>query len=247
MFDLKLFVTGNSPTSKNAIENLTRVANHALRRGFRLEVIDILRQPHEACAEGVFCTPMLVKKSPGPEAWILGELSDEARLLRALLPEGSDDAQPAVVGASQPRVLLHPRRIVVIDDFEGIHDSFRVALDGAYVDVISARTGELGAEAVHACNPDLVYLDLKMPGKDGVATLRDIRQKNEHTPVIVMTAFADEYMNDLRCANREGLAFELLSKPLDIDELHLVSAVATGGFGPCLAEAGAAPHGSAVA
>jgi circadian clock protein KaiB len=129
---LKLFVTGNSPTSRNAIENLTRVANHALRRGFRLEIIDILRQPHEACAEGVFCTPMLVKKSPGPEAWILGELSDEARLLRAIAT-GRERRRAAGLSSArqQPRALLHPRRIVVIDDFEGIHDSFRVALDGA--------------------------------------------------------------------------------------------------------------------
>ena len=73
-----------------------------------------------------------------------------------------------------------------------------------------------------------------MPGKDGVSTLRDIRSHDTHTPVIVMTAFAEEFTERLRIADHDGAHFELLAKPLDIDELHLVSAVATGGFGPSL-------------
>jgi CheY-like chemotaxis protein len=271
MLEMKLFVTGASPTSRKAVESLTKIASSMLHHGYRLEVIDVLDRPDEASAAGVFCTPMLVKRSPGPEAWMLGDFHNEERLRRVLEPTTpaaprslqARDARPALMIANQ-RVPIHsldgtlaadagapaqgaartdtrrgeaarPKQIVVIDDYEGIHDSFRVALDSAYVDVISARTGDLGVEAVRACDPQLIYLDLKMPGKDGVATLRDIRADNEHAPVIIMTAFAEEFMTQLRAAHADGLGFELLSKPLDIDELYLVSAVATGGFGPSLA------------
>jgi DNA-binding NtrC family response regulator len=157
-----------------------------------------------------------------------------ARELAAAHPDCAEHGS-----ASAPDV---PRfkRIVLIDDYEGIHDSFRVALDGVPVELISAYTGDLGVEAVRACHPDLVFLDLKMPRRDGVSTLREIRERDTHTPIIVMTAFAEEFTSPLESADRDGAYFELLAKPLDIDEIHLVSAVATGGFGRTRAAAATA-------
>jgi CheY-like chemotaxis protein len=230
MVEMKLFVTGSSPTSLKAVENITHVANNVLTRGYRLEVIDVLRHPNAAGAAGVFATPMLIKTKPAPEAWILGELNDPVRLMRVLAPADAPEHAAAVPVPGS-------RRIVVIDDFEGIHESFQVALHDMQVDLICARTGELGVEAVRAGNPNLIFLDLKMPGKDGVSTLRDIRKQNDTAPVIIMTAFADEFTTPLRRADSDGLQFELLAKPLDVDQLYLVSAVATGGFGPCLSDA----------
>ena len=81
---LCLYVAGGAPNSLQAIANLEAICREYLKDGHRLEVVDVLKQPQRAMAEGVIVTPSLAKLSPLPAANILGNLSDKDKVLLAL-------------------------------------------------------------------------------------------------------------------------------------------------------------------
>ncbi len=110
-------------------------------------------------------------------------------------------------------------RILVIDDEEAVRTSFHLALEGLPYRLGTAATGEAGLEALRSEPADLIFLDLHMPGIDGVETLRRLRRAGIETPVYVITAFADEFMQRLQEAVDEGLDFELVRKPIELDDI----------------------------
>jgi DNA-binding NtrC family response regulator len=82
------------------------------------------------------------------------------------------------------------RTILIIDDEDNMRWVLERALKKAGYDVLTARRGEEGLRTF-ALNPvDLVLLDLKMPGMDGLAVLREVRQRSQTTPVLLLTAYA---------------------------------------------------------
>lgn len=81
---LRLYVAGGAPNSLQAIANLEAICREYLKDGHRVEVVDVLEDPHRAMAEGVLVTPSLAKVSPLPEAKVVGNLSDKAKVLNAL-------------------------------------------------------------------------------------------------------------------------------------------------------------------
>lgn len=81
---LRLYVAGGAPNSLQAIANLEAICREYLKDGHRLEVVDVLEDPQRAMAEGVLVTPSLAKVSPLPEAKVVGNLSDKAKVLNAL-------------------------------------------------------------------------------------------------------------------------------------------------------------------
>lgn len=81
---LRLYVAGGAPNSLQAIANLEAIRREHLRDGHRLEVVDVLKQPQRAMAEGVIVTPSLAKLSPLPAANVVGNLSDKDKVLLAL-------------------------------------------------------------------------------------------------------------------------------------------------------------------
>lgn len=81
---LCLYVAGGAPNSLQAIANLEAICREYLKDGHRLEVVDVLKQPQRAMAEGVIVTPSLAKLSPLPAANIVGNLSDKDKVLLAL-------------------------------------------------------------------------------------------------------------------------------------------------------------------
>lgn len=82
------------------------------------------------------------------------------------------------------------RSILVIDDEDNMRWVLERSLKKAGYAVLTASRGEEGLQKF-ALNPvDLVLLDLKMPGMDGLAVLREIRQRSEHVPVLLLTAYA---------------------------------------------------------
>jgi circadian clock protein KaiB len=84
----QLYIAGCAPNSVRALANLYALCHKHFPDSHRIEVIDILIQPLRALSAGVVATPTLVKLSPAPEQQIIGNLSEEAELLRALsLPE----------------------------------------------------------------------------------------------------------------------------------------------------------------
>jgi circadian clock protein KaiB len=81
---LRLYVAGGAPNSVRAIANLAAICKEHLQSAFKLEIIDVLKSPLRALADGVVVTPHLVKLSPAPAAKVVGNLSDRAGVLSAL-------------------------------------------------------------------------------------------------------------------------------------------------------------------
>jgi circadian clock protein KaiB len=87
---LRLFVSGSTPRSTRAIQNIRAVCEDKLHGRYDLEVIDIYQHPEQIRPEQIVVTPTLVRKLPLPVRKIIGDLSDIERVLVALdiLPQG---------------------------------------------------------------------------------------------------------------------------------------------------------------
>ena len=80
--------------------------------------------------------------------------------------------------------------ILVIDDEPGIRDLLDTLLGRKGYDVVLADSGQKGLEVFRRARPDVIVLDLKMPGMNGVTVLQQIRSLNPTQPVIVLTGAA---------------------------------------------------------
>ncbi|MCC7242479.1 MAG: response regulator, partial [Acidobacteria bacterium] len=78
-------------------------------------------------------------------------------------------------------------RILVVDDEASIRDTLRMILEYEGYDVLQAATGEDGVRLIEREAPDVVFLDIKMPGMDGIEVLQKIRHLTDSTPVIVIS------------------------------------------------------------
>jgi len=114
------------------------------------------------------------------------------------------------------------QRVLVIDDEEGIRDAFELALDNLGYTVETAGSGEEGLRKALARRPDLVFLDMKMPGMDGVETLRRLQGYYPDLPVYIVTAFYEDYMQPLKDVVDQGLEFQVAKKPLEHAEIRAV-------------------------
>lgn len=84
----RLYIAGGSPNSVRALANLYAVCRKHYPESHRIEVVDVLKEPIRALAEAILVTPTMVRISPAPELQIIGNLSDEEEVLRALgLPQ----------------------------------------------------------------------------------------------------------------------------------------------------------------
>lgn len=81
---LRLYVTGRSPHSTRAVENLKRICEEYLAGRYRLEVVDLYQQPELAKGKQIIAAPTLVKELPEPVRRILGDMSNEERVLAGL-------------------------------------------------------------------------------------------------------------------------------------------------------------------
>ncbi len=81
---LRLFVSGMTPRSARAIENVRAICEQYLQGRYDLEVIDIYQQPALARREQIIAAPTLIKKSPLPLRQVIGDMSSTARLLAGL-------------------------------------------------------------------------------------------------------------------------------------------------------------------
>jgi len=81
---LKLYVTGMTPNSVRAIENLRRICEEHLKGNYELEVIDIYQHPTLASGEQIIAAPTLVRKLPPPLRKFIGDLSNIDKILMGL-------------------------------------------------------------------------------------------------------------------------------------------------------------------
>ena len=88
-FELRLYVAGQTARSLAAIANLQRICETHLAGQYHIEVIDLTKTPQLAAGDQILAVPTLVRRLPEPIRKIIGDLSDEARVLVGL------DLQPA--------------------------------------------------------------------------------------------------------------------------------------------------------
>jgi len=107
------------------------------------------------------------------------------------------------------------KHILVIDDDAGIRESLSLILGDAGYQVDTVESGEQGIERVRNNKYDLIFLDIKMAGMNGIETLREIRKMGKKIPVYIITAFQREYFRQLEGAKQDGMDFEIIEKPFD--------------------------------
>ena len=113
---------------------------------------------------------------------------------------------------------MTPRRILVVEDNPLNLKLVRDVLQFAGYDVVEAQSGEEGLRVAEADSPDLVLMDLQLPGIDGTETLRRLRQGSlgRDVPVVAVTAFA--MAEDRERATLAGFD-GYVEKPISVREL----------------------------
>lgn len=84
IWDLRLYVAGQTPKSLTAFANLKKICEKHLEGKYRLEVIDLLKNPQLSRGDQILAIPTLVRKLPEPIKKIIGDLSDTERVLVGL-------------------------------------------------------------------------------------------------------------------------------------------------------------------
>ncbi len=106
-------------------------------------------------------------------------------------------------------------QVLVVDDDQGILDSFEVLLGDRY-DLFKAENGYEALEILESSPPKLVFLDIKMPGLDGIDVLNKVRREHKDVSVVVITASSQEKTEE-EAKSLGAIAY--LRKPLDIFEI----------------------------
>lgn len=83
-WELRLYVAGRTPKSVTAINNLNKYCEEHLQGKYKIEVIDLLLHPQLAEGDQIFAVPTLVRKVPVPIRKIIGDLSNEEKVLVGL-------------------------------------------------------------------------------------------------------------------------------------------------------------------
>ncbi|NOH01534.1 MAG: hybrid sensor histidine kinase/response regulator [Chloroflexi bacterium] len=111
-------------------------------------------------------------------------------------------------------------RILLIDDEEVVIDSCSQILAGGPYEIASASDGTAGLRLVSEFHPDLVFVDLKMPGISGFEVLEKIREMDSTIVMVVITGFAT--VSSAVEAMKNG-AYDFLPKPFTPDEFRMIT------------------------
>jgi DNA-binding response OmpR family regulator len=115
--------------------------------------------------------------------------------------------------------MSHPARILVVEDDEYVRRVLTLQLTKIGFEVVTAATGDQGFEMAKSVEPDLILLDLMMPGMDGFQVLKRVKSIDSLAaiPVIILTASHDDRH---RRKGMSHLAARYLTKPYTLDELQ---------------------------
>ncbi|NOQ47495.1 MAG: response regulator [Desulfobulbaceae bacterium] len=109
---------------------------------------------------------------------------------------------------------MEKKRILLVDDEDGIQLLYKEEFEDEGYVVDSALTGEKALEKFKAQQPDLVILDINMPGMNGIEVLRQMKEINAGLPIILSSAY-QEYKQDFGSWASE----EYVVKSANLDEL----------------------------
>jgi two-component system, response regulator, stage 0 sporulation protein F len=135
------------------------------------------------------------------DQWLLGQLENKPEFKK--------------IGTAQKAA--KQKSVLVVDDEEVIREYFQKVLSGYRV--TTAASGEEALALLRHDRPDLVLLDIRLPGIDGIQTLKKIKEFDKSITVIMLSAFGDR--NTSRQAARFG-AYAFLSKPFDLTETKTI-------------------------
>ena len=113
---------------------------------------------------------------------------------------------------------MNEEYVWVIDDDRSIRWVLEKAFKQADINVTCFESADEALEMIrsNAIPPDAIISDVRMPGSDGLALLKQLKQQQTDTPVLIMTAFSDL---DSTVSAIEGGAFEYIPKPFDVDDV----------------------------
>src|SRR5437773_1431213 len=114
-------------------------------------------------------------------------------------------------------------RLLLIDDEVDMQYSFQRIFDSPEIELTAASSGEEGLKIIPKLKPDLVIMDVRMGGLNGLETLRRIRETSAKLPVIMMTAYGTT--QTAIEAMKLG-AYDYLLKPFDVPKLKQIIAAA---------------------
>ena len=114
-------------------------------------------------------------------------------------------------------------KLLLIDDEADVRYSFRLIFEPAAIELTTASRGEEGLLLVPQAKPDLVLMDIRMGGMNGLETLRRLRQMDTKLPIILMTAYGTT--QTAIEAMKLG-AYDYLLKPFDVPKLKQLVAAA---------------------
>jgi DNA-binding NtrC family response regulator len=108
------------------------------------------------------------------------------------------------------------KKILIVDDEKGIRELFAEVLIRAGHTVVTAPDGMAGVEMVREGDIDIAFLDIKMPGLNGVETLKEVRGTSPQTKVVMITGYArDELVNEALKMD----VFACLAKPFSVRDV----------------------------
>lgn len=112
---------------------------------------------------------------------------------------------------------MNSASLLIVDDEAGVRESIRVIF-GKHLRVLEASSSDEAVRKIRQETPDVILLDILMPGTDGLETLKQIKSIHPEGQVIMLTA-----LNTARTAfsAKETGAFDYVTKPFDVDELRL--------------------------
>ncbi|HEY2648738.1 MAG TPA: circadian clock KaiB family protein [Puia sp.] len=84
MWELRLYIAGQTPKSVLALKNITKYCEEHLAGKYSIEIVDLLKNPQLAEGDQIFAIPTLVRKFPEPLRKIIGDLSNEEKVLVGL-------------------------------------------------------------------------------------------------------------------------------------------------------------------
>lgn len=113
---------------------------------------------------------------------------------------------------------MKDKKVLIVDDQNGIRILLMEVFNSEGYTTMQAPNGKVALEIVRNEAPDLVLLDMKIPGMDGLEILKHIKEINPDIKVIMMTAYGE--LDMIKQATDLG-ALMHFTKPFDIDEMRL--------------------------
>ncbi|MDT3429000.1 two-component system response regulator (stage 0 sporulation protein F) [Paenibacillus forsythiae] len=113
---------------------------------------------------------------------------------------------------------MEKKKVLIVDDQNGIRILLMEVFNSEGYTTLQAANGKAALDIVRSDCPDLVLLDMKIPGMDGLEILKHIKEINSAVKVIMMTAYGE--LDMIKEATKLG-ALMHFTKPFDIDEMRV--------------------------